>query len=71
MNCIFVLFCFLVFNVLFVFFLCVVGIIRRFVVFLEVIVGACFGVDLGDASFVVFLFDVGKDFLVIWISGEL
>lgn len=58
------------FNVLSVFFPCAVGITRRPVVPPEVTVGACLGVDPGDASPAVPPSDAGKDPPVIWTSGE-
>lgn len=58
------------FNVLSVIFPCAVGITRRPVVPPEVTVGACLGVDHGDASPAVPPSDVGKDPPAIWTSGE-
>lgn len=58
------------FNVLSVIFPCAVGITRRPVVPPEVTVGACLGVDPGDASPAVPPSDAGKDPPAIWTSGE-
>lgn len=58
------------FNVLSVFFPCAVGITHHPVVPPEVTVGACLGVDPGDASPAVPPSDAGKDPPAIWTSGE-
>lgn len=70
MNYILALYCSLAFNILSLIFPCAVGIIHHPVVPPEVTVGACLGVDPGDASPAVPPSDAGKDPPAIWTSGE-